>query len=143
MSSQRRAAQYLDLLAGCESETESLSEPCPSIPSGVWPTYGYADYPAPDSSNWKGSSSDESPRTTPITNRSPCYGRPCLFETTVSVLPDAFADIRAPNVESMLDVEEKNRIFLGPEGENHYLEHAAKYAVDGKPETSFRSYHRS
>ncbi|KAI0308277.1 hypothetical protein B0F90DRAFT_153442 [Multifurca ochricompacta] len=69
--------------------------------------------------------------------KAPCVGRPCLFETTVSLLPN---DIRhsCEHTQDMLDLEEQNLQILGDD-KMHYLSYPPSFAVDGKPDTAFRS----
>lgn len=105
---------------------------------------GYPDDPIEDASYADAGGWLSYPHATDLVNRSPCYGRPCLFETTVSTLPGyPVIDHTAKTAEGMLELEENNRKKLGAEGQERYLKYAAKYAVDGRPETRFRSFGRS
>lgn len=123
---------------------------------GAWPGAGYPDDPEGDAVEFKGPGWLCYPHSTAIVNRSPCYGRPCLFESTILTIPDSIVDVTgqsgweengvqhlAKNAEGMLGLEEDNRRRLGKEGEERYLKYAAKFAVDGRPETTFRSYDRA
>lgn len=117
---------------------------CPSYPMGASPGSGYPDDPIGDAAFTDAGGWLCYPHATNIVNRSPCYGRPCLFETTISSLPGyPVVEHTAKTAEGMLELEEENRKRLGAESEERYLKYAAKYAVDGRPETRYRSFGRS
>lgn len=67
-----------------------------------------------------------------------CFGRPCLFETTIALLP---GDIKhsCESARDMLDLEEQNLRTLG-DNKMHYLANPPSLAVDGRPDTAFRSF---
>jgi hypothetical protein len=67
----------------------------------------------------------------------PCLGRPCVFETNVALLPTAIRH-SCERAQDMLDLEEQNLRILG-ENKMHYLSYPPSLAVDGKPDTAFRS----
>ena len=67
----------------------------------------------------------------------PCLGRPCLFETNVALLPTTIKR-SCERAQDMLDLEERNLRMLGDE-KVHYLSYPPSLAVDGKPDTAFRS----
>jgi hypothetical protein len=67
----------------------------------------------------------------------PCLGRPCLFETNVALLPTAIKHSYG-RAQDMLDLEEQNLRTLGDD-KTHYLSYPPSLAVDGKPDTAFRS----
>jgi hypothetical protein len=67
----------------------------------------------------------------------PCLGRPCLFETNVALLPTTIR-YSCERAQDMLDLEEQNLRILGDEN-MQYLSYPPSLAVDGKPETVFRS----
>jgi len=66
-----------------------------------------------------------------------CFGRPCLLETTIALLP-INANHSGDNARDMLDLEEQNLRVIGDD-KAHYLSYPPSFAVDGKPETAFRS----
>jgi hypothetical protein len=72
---------------------------------------------------------------------SPCLGRPCsrpcLFETNVALLPTTIKH-SCERAQDMLDLEEQNLRILGDE-RMHYLSYPPSLAVDGNPDTAFRS----
>ena len=68
---------------------------------------------------------------------SPCLGRPCLFETNVALLPTSIKH-SCERAQDILDLEERNLRILGDE-KMHYLSYPPSLAVDGKPDTAFRS----
>jgi hypothetical protein len=67
----------------------------------------------------------------------PCLGRPCVFETNVALLPTAIRH-SCERAQDMLDLEEQNLRVLG-DNKMHYLSYPPSLAVDGKPDTAFRS----
>jgi hypothetical protein len=67
----------------------------------------------------------------------PCVGRPCLFETNIALLPITIKH-SCERAQEMLDLEEQNLQVLGDE-KMHYLSYPPSLAVDGKPDTAFRS----
>ena len=67
----------------------------------------------------------------------PCVGRPCVFETNVALLPTAISH-SCERAQDMLDLEEHNLRILG-DNKMHYLSFPPSLAVDGKPDTAFRS----
>ncbi|KAF8506627.1 hypothetical protein F5888DRAFT_1603010 [Russula emetica] len=67
----------------------------------------------------------------------PCLGRPCVFETNVVLLPAAIRH-SCERAQDMLDLEEQNLRILG-DNKVHYLSYPPSLAVDGKPDTAFRS----
>lgn len=76
-----------------------------------------------------------------------CFGRPCLFETTIALLPRDTKHT-CDRAQDMQDSEEQNLRILGDD-KLRYLSSAPSLAVDGRPETAFRSllsislpYHR-
>lgn len=66
-----------------------------------------------------------------------CFGRPCLLETTIALLPRN-VNHSGEHARDMLDLEEKNLRAIGDD-KAHYLSYPPSLAVDGKPETAFRS----
>jgi hypothetical protein len=66
-----------------------------------------------------------------------CFGRPCVFETTIALLPRN-VNHSGGHARGMLDLEEQNLRVLGND-KVHYLSYPPSFAVDGKPETAFRS----
>lgn len=117
---------------------------CPSYPMGASPGSGYPDDPIGDAAFTDSGGWLCYPHATNIVNRSPCYGRPCLFETIIPTLPgDPVVEHTAKNAEGMLELEENNRRRLGAKVEERYLNYSAKYAVDGRPETGLRSFGRA
>ncbi|KAI9452542.1 hypothetical protein BJY52DRAFT_1292214 [Lactarius psammicola] len=66
-----------------------------------------------------------------------CLGRPCLFETTISLLPNEIKH-SCERAQDMLDIEERNLRILGDKMV-HYSSYPPSFAVDGKPDTAFRS----
>ncbi len=67
----------------------------------------------------------------------PCLGRPCLFETNVALLPTAIRHT-CTRAQDMLDLEEQKLRILGDD-KMHYLSYPPSMAVDGRPDTVFRS----
>ena len=67
----------------------------------------------------------------------PCLGRSCVFETNIALLPTAIRH-SCERAQDMLDMEEQNLRFLG-DSKIHYLSYPPSLAVDGKPDTPFRS----
>ncbi|KAI9444735.1 hypothetical protein H4582DRAFT_1806162 [Lactarius indigo] len=66
-----------------------------------------------------------------------CFGRPCLFETTISLLPNEVKN-SCERAQDMLDVEQRNLRILGDKMA-HYSSYPPSFGVDGQPETAFRS----
>jgi hypothetical protein len=60
-----------------------------------------------------------------------------LFETNIALLPTAI-EHSCERAREMLDLEEQNLRVLGDE-KMHYLSYPPSLAVDGKPDTAFRS----
>ncbi|KAN0133319.1 hypothetical protein V8E53_009043 [Lactarius tabidus] len=73
----------------------------------------------------------------PIQGLAACLGRPCLFETTISLL-SAGIEYSCERAQDMLDVDERNLRLLGGKMA-HYSYYPPSFAVDGKPDTAFRS----
>jgi hypothetical protein len=67
----------------------------------------------------------------------PCLGRPCVFETNIALLPTVI-EHSCESAQDMLDLEEQNLRILG-DNKMHYLSYPPPLAVDGKPDTAFRS----
>jgi len=67
----------------------------------------------------------------------PCLGRPWMFETNVALLPIGISQ-SCERAQDMLDLEEQNLRILG-DNKMHYLSYPPSLAVDGKPDTAFRS----
>ena len=68
----------------------------------------------------------------------PCLGRPCVFETNVALLPTAIRH-SCERAQDMMDLEEQNLRILG-DNKMHYLSYPPSLAVDGRPDTAFRSF---
>ncbi|THH21210.1 hypothetical protein EW146_g300 [Bondarzewia mesenterica] len=73
-----------------------------------------------------------------MTSRAPCFGRPCLLETTIPLLPDSISHSADSSVD-VLSLEKHNLEVLGEERKDHYLNNPPSLAVDGRPDTVFRS----
>jgi hypothetical protein len=67
----------------------------------------------------------------------PCLGRSCVFETNIALLPTAIRH-SCERAQDMLDLEEQNLRVLG-DNKTHYLSYPPSLAVDGIPDTAFRS----
>jgi hypothetical protein len=70
-----------------------------------------------------------------------CFGRPCLFETTIALLPDNIQH-SCERAQDMLDLERHDLRVLRDD-QTHYLSYPPSFAVDGKPDTAFRSIRSS
>ncbi|KAI0275142.1 hypothetical protein BC834DRAFT_851333 [Gloeopeniophorella convolvens] len=68
-----------------------------------------------------------------------CFGRPCLFETTIPLLPESIVHSR-DRAQDLLALEEDNLRALGEDNKIHYLSYPPSFAVDGRPDTAFRSF---
>lgn len=73
----------------------------------------------------------------PIQGLAVCLGRPCLFETTISLLSTEI-EHSCECAQDILDVEARNLGILGDKMA-HYSSYPPSFAVDGKPDTAFRS----
>jgi hypothetical protein len=67
----------------------------------------------------------------------PCLGRPCVFETNVALLPTTIRH-SCERAQDIMDLEEQNLRTLGDD-KMHYLSYPPSLAVDGRPDTAFRS----
>ena len=66
-----------------------------------------------------------------------CFGRPCLFETTIALLPNEIQQ-SCERAQGILDLEGHNLRVFGDD-KMHYLSYPPSFAVDGNPDTAFRS----
>ena len=70
--------------------------------------------------------------------RTPCVGRPCVLETTISLLPGTVTH-SVDSASDILSLEKRNLAAIGTDAEQHYVNFPPSFAVDGRPETVFRS----
>ncbi|KAI0314766.1 hypothetical protein OF83DRAFT_1135307 [Amylostereum chailletii] len=68
----------------------------------------------------------------------PCFGRACVLETTISLLPRSMWHL-SQSAGDLLDIERHNAGLLGFKHKKHYTDYPPSHAVDGRPDTVFRS----
>ncbi|KIJ66202.1 hypothetical protein HYDPIDRAFT_86812 [Hydnomerulius pinastri MD-312] len=74
----------------------------------------------------------------PPVSCAPGLGTSCLLETNVKLLPDDNI-ISCNAAVDMLGLEESRAMAIGQDALSHYQQHPLSFAVDGIPETAFRS----
>ncbi|KAJ3988432.1 hypothetical protein F5890DRAFT_1491573 [Lentinula detonsa] len=74
-------------------------------------------------------------QTLSLVHRAPCVGRPCLLETTISLLPSTQYDLKSAS--QVLENERFNRNSFKSGEIEDYLWHPPSHAVDGNLETGF------
>jgi len=71
-------------------------------------------------------------------NRAPCRGRVCILEVAIPLFPDTIIH-EVASAQQMLESELRNRERFTDDFIAHYMQHPSSSAVDGDPETAFRS----
>ncbi|CAA7264841.1 unnamed protein product [Cyclocybe aegerita] len=71
-------------------------------------------------------------------SRAPCHDKPCIFETSINLLPHKIGGSPTSAAE-ILGLEKDALLILGEAGKSHYLEFPPSHAVDGRADTVFRS----
>ncbi|KAF8808138.1 hypothetical protein BYT27DRAFT_6604113 [Phlegmacium glaucopus] len=71
-------------------------------------------------------------------SHAPCHGTVCVFETSIRLLLYDF-NISVSTAVEILDAQRNRYAKLGPNAALHYVKFPPSHAVDGQPETAFRS----
>ncbi|KAF9469794.1 hypothetical protein BDZ94DRAFT_1243274 [Collybia nuda] len=71
-------------------------------------------------------------------SRAPCLGSSCLLETSISLLPDGIKH-SVLTADEILALEVSNMELISEEQILHFHAYPPSHAVDGRPDTSFRS----
>lgn len=74
----------------------------------------------------------------PDISHAPCHGTLCVFGTSIKLLLYDF-NISVSAAVKILESQKSRHAELSPSSASHYVNFPPSHAVDGRPETSFRS----